>query len=373
MYYRSLGNTGKQVSVIGFGGMRFKAEDYKNGPEKCAEIVLRAQELGINYFDTAPDYCNGYSETIVGHAFKQMKKKPYVSTKCALWNAETSEDAYKRIYLSLEKLNVEKITFYNLWGIKTLDEYRQMIKPNGILDGICKAKEEGLIEHICCTTHIDSLGLSEIVADGLVESVTLGYNAINFAYRREGLKTCYKAGLGVIIMNPLGGGVIPRHAEMFSFIKSNSDESVVKAALRFLIGQREISVALPGPSCIVELEECVAAADKEYVVTEEMLTTLSGKLRSELDMLCTGCAYCNVCPQNIPIPQMMDAYNAYLLEGGFGKVRERLLYYWGINAKLAGRCIKCGKCQERCTQKLPIIERLESIRKKSKLLMKEFL
>ena len=52
MYYNPLGKTGKEVSAISLGGMRYIPEDYKDGPEKCAEIVLRAMELGINLFDT---------------------------------------------------------------------------------------------------------------------------------------------------------------------------------------------------------------------------------------------------------------------------------------------------------------------------------
>ncbi len=69
-----------------------------------AEIVLRARELGVNYFDTAPGYCDDQSEIIVGHAIAQMKEKPYVSTKCGLWNETTAEGAYRRIQKSLKRI-----------------------------------------------------------------------------------------------------------------------------------------------------------------------------------------------------------------------------------------------------------------------------
>ena len=361
MYYKPLGKTGKQVSAVSFGGMRFKKEEYEKGPEKCADIVLRARELGVNYFDTAPGYCDDNSEIIVGHAIKQMKDKPYVSTKCGLWNATTAEEAYARIHKSLGRLNVDKITVYNMWCIKTMDEYREMVKPGGIYDGIRRARDEGLIEHICCSIHIDGKGLSEIVADGRVESVTLGYNALNFAYRREGVKACHDAGLGVVIMNPLGGGMIPRHEDKFSFLKSSPDESIVHAALRFLIGQKEISAALPGPSSIAELEECIAAADREYKVTEEMLTALSGKLQSELNTLCTGCAYCDECPTDVPVPRLLDSYNEYILKGDYEAIAGRLNGHWGVDPATAKNCIECGRCEALCTQKLPIMARLAEI------------
>ena len=362
MQYKPFGKTGKQVSVIGFGVMRFPEEEYRKRPEKCAEVLLRAHELGVNYFDTAPGYCEDYSEDIVGYAMRQIKgAKPYVSTKCSLWNAQTAEEAYARVQKSLKRLSVDRITFQNLWCIKTLEEYREMIRPGGIYEGILRAKEEGLIEHICCSVHIDGDGLAEIVKDGRVEAVTLGYNALNFAYRRTGVKACYDAGLGVVVMNPLGGGTIPQNAEKFSFLKNDPQESVVQAALRFLIGQKEITAALPGPADIPELEECVAAADRMYEVTEETLEILAGKLKSELNTLCTGCAYCDQCPEGIPVPKLIDAYNSYLLEGDFSRVQERLDNHWQLSPEVAAKCIRCGICEPLCTQKLPIIERLEAI------------
>jgi predicted aldo/keto reductase-like oxidoreductase len=239
---------------------------------------------------------------------------------------------------------VDKITVYNLWCIKTLDEYRRMVKPGGIYDGVLRAKKEGLVEHIACSTHIDGAHLAEIVADGRVESVTLGYNALNFAYRRQGVKACHDAGLGVVIMNPLGGGMIPRHGERFSFIKSSPDETIVQAALRFVFGQKEISAALPGPSSIKELEECVSAADREYEVTEATLAGMTGKLGQELNTLCTGCSYCDECPAGVPIPKLMEAYNEYILEKDYKKIAARLSDHWGITTAPAAKCTRCGSC-----------------------------
>jgi predicted aldo/keto reductase-like oxidoreductase len=361
MYYKALGKTGKEVSAVSFGAMRFREDDYKKGPGRCADIVLRARELGVNYFDTAPGYCNDQSEIIVGHAINQMKDKPYVSTKCGLWNADTADGAYGMVQQSLKRLNVDKITVYNMWCIKSLDEYREMTKPGGIYEGIARAKEEGLIEHICCSTHIDGNGLAQIVSEGLVECVTLGYNALNFAYRRTGVKACYEAGLGVVLMNPLGGGMIPRHSDRFDFIKNTPDESIVQAALRFLIGQKEVSAALPGPGTIEELEECVSAANLKYEVTEAMLTQMAGKLQNELNTLCTSCAYCDECPVDIPIPRLLDSYNEFILKGSYEAIAGRLKGHWGITAEKAADCIKCGRCETLCTQKLPIIERLGEI------------
>ena len=66
MYYKEYGKTGKKISVIGFGGMRFEKDGDKHDFDKCAEVVVKANELGVNYFDTAPGYCNDQSELIMG-------------------------------------------------------------------------------------------------------------------------------------------------------------------------------------------------------------------------------------------------------------------------------------------------------------------
>ncbi len=363
MIYKSYGNTGKQVSAVGFGGMRFQKEDYANGPEKAAELVLRAAEMGINYFDTAPGYCDDKSEIICGEAFRQMKADSfYVSTKCGLWNAKTADEARRMVEQSLKRLHVPRITFYNMWCIKTLDEYREMTKPGGIFDGILKAHQEGLIEHICCSTHAAGGEIEQIVADGKVAGVTLGYNAINFAYRRQGIAACHKQGVGVVTMNPLGGGIIPENPKLFDFIRGGSDHSLVVAALRFIIGQQEVSVALPGIANVVQLQECVSAADKVATVTAETLEAMSKHLSSELNTLCTGCAYCDECPVEIPIPRMMDAYNQAILDGGEMKgAIGRLGGHWGLKAEQAKDCISCGRCEGLCTQKLPIMARLAEI------------
>jgi len=358
---KKFGGTGKTVSAIGFGAMRFIKEEYEKDPDICAELVKKAVDMGINYIDTAPGYCDDQSEIIVGRAYEQCKDKPYLSTKCGLWNANRASSARKMVEQSLQRLQTEKITFYNLWNIKSMDEYRQMTRKDGNLSGILKAKEEGLIEHICCTVHADGKTIKEIIADGKVDAVTLGYNALNFAYRREGVKACYEQNLGVVVMNPLGGGTIPQYAEKFGFIKTSPDETVATAALKFLIGHPEISVTLPGISNLDELNECVAAAENVVPVTEERLDELTKSLNEELNTLCTGCQYCDQCPSNIPIPRLMEAYNSYILSGEKKSIANRLSWHWGLKPETAAACTQCGVCEPLCTQKLPIIERLQEI------------
>lgn len=361
MQYKVYGKTGKKVSAIGFGGMRFRKEDYEKDLEKCVQVVRRASELGVNYFDTAPFYCDDKSEEIMGEAFKNMPNPFYVSTKSGISSEKTADDVRRRIDKSLKRLNVEKITFFNMWCILNLPQYRKVIAPGGPYEGALKAKEEGLIEHIVFSTHCNGEEIETIVNDGYFEGVTLGYNATNFAFRQKGIKAAYQKGLGVATMNPLGGGIIPQNPDFYSFIKENDNETLAQAALRFNASHKEITVVLAGMGAIEEVEENVQAGENFGEMTEEKMKKMAGMLNQSLDSLCTGCQYCVGCPKEIEIPKYMDAYNMYILSKEPKDISNRLKGHWSINTKKAAECIACGKCEQKCTQHLPIIERLKYV------------
>lgn len=363
MIYRPYGRTGKLVSVIGMGGMRFHKEDYANGDySKAIAIVLRAHELGVNYFDTAPDYCDNVGESIYGEAFPRLDRSSfYVSTKCGLWNARNSSEARKMIDQSLKRMHIEKIDFYSMWSVKTLEQYDEYLKKDGVYEGALAAQKEGLIDHICFTTHLSGEDIAKVAFDGVYEGVTLGYNAINFAYRQKGIDACHAAGLGITVMNPLGGGIIPAHPEYFSFLKKEGD-SLAVSALKFILSQNKATLAIPGFTSIAEVQEDVQAADHLEPATPQYMEEIASHLSSDLNTLCTGCSYCDSCPQEIPIPKLLESYNMYILsKGDATQITKRIKGHWGIDGSLAANCTGCGQCESLCTQKLPIIERLKQI------------
>jgi predicted aldo/keto reductase-like oxidoreductase len=226
MIYHRYGSTGIEVSAVGFGGMRFENQDDVG---TCASLVKAAYDKGINYFDTAPAY--GKSEDIFGVAFKQMNKtrdsKPfYVSTKSSNTDADKIR---KDLENSLKRMNLDHIDFYHFWCILSLDEYRRR-KAGGALAEFERLKNEGLIRHICVSTHMTGPEIGEMLHDYPFEGVLLGYSAMNFAYREVGLEAATKLDLGVAVMNPLGGGIIPNNPDRFGFVKTRVEETVVEAA-----------------------------------------------------------------------------------------------------------------------------------------------
>jgi len=361
LIYKEYGKTGKKVSAVGFGGMRFK-EDCSI--EEGAEIVRHASKMGINYFDTAPGYCDDRSEDIFGEAFKQMPNPYYVSTKSSI-NSDPDADAVRRrIDQSLKRLGVEKINFHHMWCIMDLDHYHRVIAKGGPYWGALKAKEEGLIDHIVMSTHATGKEIATMAKDGYFEGVTLGYNILNFPYRQEGIEGAQEAGMGVVTMNPLGGGIIPQNPEYFSFIKEREEESVVQAALRFNAAHQGISVALAGISSIEEVDHNVQAIKDLQILGDDKINEIKSKLRNDMNELCTSCQYCKHCPQDIDIPKFMNLYNSYVLKGqeGIKESYSHAVKYEEIKPgkeAMPGDCIKCGICETLCTQKLEIIERLK--------------
>lgn len=357
MWTKPYGNTGKQISAISCGCMRF--ENYKD-IDKAAEVAFHAYKRGVNYFDTAPAYLEDHSEDILGAAIKHMTPGTfYTSTKCF---SSKGEDIDKSIERSLQRLGVEKINFFHIWCILSLNSWEGR-KAGGAVKAALRAKEQGLIEHLVVSSHMPSEDLETMLAEGYFEGITLGYCAINFPFRESAVKAAAARGMGVVTMNPLGGGLIPNNAKQFDFLRQEGDETVVQAALRFNVSNPNITTALVGFATREHVDQAVDAVENFHPYNEEQIAKIREHIIGSFNGMCTGCGYCQPCPQGIPIPQLMDVYNLALL-GSNEKPWElmgRLKWHWGISGEEAKECSECGLCETRCTQHLPIQERLKSI------------
>ncbi len=356
MIYRPYGQTGKEISAIGFGGMRFSEP---NDIEKSAELLLYAHEKGITYFDTAPMYCLEKSEEIFGCAFEQLPRDSFfVSTK----SFHTEGDKLRAsIETSLQKMGLEKIDFFNIWGLKSAEEWEAR-KKGGALEALLQARDEGLVKHVVFSTHMTREQAGCVLDENVFEGVTLGYNAIQFPFREQVVDCAGRHGIGVVTMNPLAGGLIPQHAERFDFIRSPDDPDVVSAALRFILSHPAVTSALVGFSSKEEIDQAVAAVENFTPLSAEHREAMKAKIAEQFDGLCTGCGYCLPCPQGVPIPRLMDAYNMRILKGSKPEhIANRLKLHWGLTSVAAEECTACGACEKACTQHLPIIERLEEI------------
>ena len=357
MLYRPYGRTGVSVSLLGFGGMRFGAIDDR---EASVALMVEAARAGVTYFDTAPGYFGGKSEETFGEAFREMRRLglPYLSATKTF--SSTEAEIRGQVETQLARLGIPAINFYHAWCITTRKDWEDR-KAKGIVPALRKLKEEGLVRHVCVSSHLVGDEIRELLMEGIFEGVLFGYSAYNMRSREKAFEAIAARNLGCAVMNPLGGGLIPQNPDLFSFLKSRDDESVTQAALRFLFSDPRISTVLVGFSNVSQLREAVAAVERFTPMAADEIAGIKARLGERFLELCTGCGYCDDCPQGIPVPRLMEAYNHKRLRGRDTAVTERLAWHWSVGPEEAAKCTACGQCEEACTQHLPIIERLEEI------------
>ena len=362
MRYSEFGKTGKMVSAIGFGGMRF---DLDKSPEANADLLKYAFDSGINYFDTAPGYCSDKSEELFGMGFKNIPRDKYfVATKLGPAHVANELEAYEKVKKSIERMGVGYIDFFYVWCIRRMANF-ELAMNNGLYDALLKCKAEGLIKHICFSSHQEGAGVRKIVETGLFEGVLLGVNILNFPYRWDGILAAEEHGLGVVAMNPLAGGLIPKNEDKLQFLASPG-ETPTEAALRFLVANPNITVALNGFTTREHIDTACRVADAEPMTAED-IARIKTHISGNMTRICTACGYCEECPENIPIPAYMQIYNDKAV---FGKTDDEMIssmkfqHEWGLLVEPRGSaaaCIACGRCEESCTQHLDIIDRLREV------------
>jgi len=367
MRYNEFGKTGKNVSSLGFGGMRFDPKD----EEGAIRAVHRAVECGINYFDTAPGYCEDKSETFIGKALallpKEKKRNVYISTKSHYMSDPVADDVRKRIDKQLKTLRLETIPFYNMWCIMDMKQFKTIMEHGGPYDGAIKAKDEGLIEHICATAHASGEDIAEMVKADVFEGFTLGYNIMNHMFRKKGLKAAAAAGLGVVTMNPLGGGMLTQDDRMLSVLKDDESDSFIAAALRFNFSHPEITVVLSGMKNEEDVDTNTKTAESIAKPDPATIDRLIRRFESLGESFCTTCGYClEHCPENIQISIYAPLWDRIRMKQPeevrrvYNEIYLKDDKRW-LKGKRAADCTQCGECEEYCTQKLPIREYMKNI------------
>jgi predicted aldo/keto reductase-like oxidoreductase len=330
------------------------------------EIIKRAFELGINYFDTAYRYCDGKSEIILGKAIKGYREKIYISTKSPIDLIEKKDDYRKFLEEQLKKLDVEYIDFYHFHTLNWKSFNEKVLKFNLIEEAI-KAKNEGLIKHISFSFHDKPEYMLKIVENcEILETVLCQYNLLDRSNEKV-IEELAKRGIGVSVMGPVGGGRLSDFPYLMNIFKEKY-KSPVEIALKFVFSNKNVSIALSGMNSIEMVEENVKIANsKEYLTESEikLIEEIINERRKEGEIPCTGCNYCVPCPQNIPIPHIFYLFNQFILLGSEKMKRS----YRNIGNKPGDErnkgdsCIECGKCEEKCPQRIKIRENLKKIHK----------
>lgn len=371
MRYKEYGNTGEKISRLGFGCMRLPRLDEENmksdlDEEKSIKLLRKAYELGVNYFDTAPFYCNGQSEEIVGKALKPFREKVYISTKNPIEDGSV-KTFRKYLNQSLKRLNTDYIDFYHLWGID-FKTYKETIdKKDGALYEAIKAKEEGLIKHLSFSFHDAPENLFKLIDTENFETMLVQYNLLD-RKNEEAIKYANKKGLGVAIMGPIAGGRLGTPSEVIQNLLPKKLYSSNEIALKFVLANPNVTCALSGMGNIKMLEENVRITNESDYLNDEELNIVNKSMKEMKklsDLYCTGCKYCIPCPKDINIPRIFELMNQYKLYDIKDYSKEEYKRLNGENDRGydASVCIECGQCIEKCPQNIDIIYQLKESHK----------
>ena len=371
MNYRKFGNTGENISALGFGCMRFPEyqKDEKNfvDQDKVDEMIGRAYELGVNYFDTAPFYCNSNSEAALGHAVKSFRDKILLSTKCPIGDDTDAAKYRKMLEQSLTRMGTDHIDFYHFWAINK-GSYDNVILKNGLLEAAAKAKEEGLIRHISFSFH-DSAEVIRYIIDtseerGVkMESMLCQYNLLDRA-NEEMIRYANEKGLGTVAMGPVGGGRLSAPTDLYAKLTGKPSIATYELAFKFCLGNPHLNCALSGMQNIDMVEKNAAVASDDMAFSEEEWEQLGAameQIKKFSELYCTGCKYCQPCPVEINIPRIFEIWTYYNVYGLKDHAKNMMRDYIHHGGKTFADCKNCGACEKKCPQHLAIREHLEKV------------
>ena len=358
---------------VGLGTNRFAIGEGAGEAEieRMVALVLRALELGITYVDTLPYYSHSYAPEILRRAFAQTDREVRVPVKIfpRVGTAEAVKEAVKR---QKEMLGLTRISEVLVCCILNYAEFEQVMKPDGVYDGARQLLREGAIDRITFSTHASTDDIVRILEADVFEGVTLAVSAMNYSIMKPVLDCALKRKVDVAVMNPLGGGFLAQNQELFSFLKNVTEKSVIRAALRFAKAHPAVKLVLAGPATREELEEDIEAlTETDEEPGEKRLARVGQSLRSFYGF-CTGCRYCEPCPNGVHISSIMQSRNMLLLtpkaESGHPKAEllRNLRMFRCMDTRIGylpdspeNPCVRCGACEKKCTQKLKIMDCVE--------------
>ena len=298
MRYRRLGNTGLEVSEVGFGGWSIGGKDY--GPTYDRESLAalrRALELGVTFFDTADMYGDGRSERLFGEALAGSKGRVVVATKGGYDFARGMDKDFSRTYLesavhgSLKRLNVPVIDLYQLHNPAA-----DLLKHGDLFDTMEDFQRRGLIRHYGVSVS-DQEAARLVMARGTAATLQLVHNLLRPHVLRTIADDVKRTGIGVIVRTPIEYGMLSgkytvgahfhvtdhratrwtpegfalllRRVESFRFL-AREGRTLAQAALRYVLTSPVVSTVIPGIKSIAQIEEFARASDAPYLSEEDM-------------------------------------------------------------------------------------------------------
>ncbi|MBQ9199960.1 MAG: aldo/keto reductase [Lachnospiraceae bacterium] len=368
MQYRKDKN-GNELSVLGFGCMRFTKKGGNIDIDKAEKEIMAAYAAGVNYFDTA--YVYSGSEVAIGEIFERnnIREKIKIATKLPQYLISNRTALDKYFDEELKRLRTDYIDYYLMHHLTDVAMWEKL-KAVGIEEWIDEKKKSGVIRNIGFSYHGNTDNFLKILNDYDWDFCQIQYNYLDEDTQAgvDGLKAAADKGIPVVIMEPLRGGklvnMLPDGAKK-AFKESSRGWTPAEWAFRWLYNQEAVTVVLSGMNSVEMVEENCKTASEALPghLTEDDFKTLDvvkEKIRENEKVGCTGCRYCMPCPKGVDIPGTFRCYNAMYTESK-REGRFEFAQTVGLTKEpaFASQCIECGKCEKHCPQNIPIRQKLK--------------
>ncbi|WP_261301996.1 aldo/keto reductase [Paenibacillus andongensis] len=253
MEKRSFGSTGQQFPVLSFGAQRI-VDEHNCTEEEAIQIVNRAIDEGITYFDTAPSYSDGQSEERLGKALARdgRRNEVWIATKT---HDRTRDGSLKLLEASLKRLQTDHVEEWRLHNIMTMEELDQCFAKGGALEALLEAKEQGIIKHISISGHTNPKVQLEAIERFTFDSALVALSAADhliYSFAHEFLPRANEKGVAVIGMKVMALGKLAPWYEK---------------ALQYTFSL-PISTAIVGMESMEQLEQNLAIAKSFKPMTE---------------------------------------------------------------------------------------------------------
>lgn len=363
MRYRT-GRHGEKLSQLGYGCMRFTRSAGGIDLRKAEAEVMEAIRSGVTYLDTA--YIYPGSEAAVGEILRRngCRDQVYLATKLPQYLIRSAKALDRYFDEELKRLQTDHVDFYLMHMLADVNAWERL-RSCGIEDWLAGKKASGAIRNAGFSFHGNTGTFLQVLDAYDWDFCQIQYNYMDEHTQagRRGLEAAGARGLPVIIMEPLRGGRLaanlPERARKL-LEDDGRGWSPAEWGLRWLWDQPAVSCVLSGMNSLEMVREnCRVASEAEAGALTADDRALIEALRRELagaqKIGCTGCGYCQPCPQGVDIPGVFRCWNELGVDGK-GKARREYLQTTAMRRPSTGprHCVDCGKCEAHCPQSLPI-------------------
>jgi len=323
--YRTLGKTGLKVTAVSMGVMNCND----------SAVLHRAYDLGINFYDTADCYMWGRNEEMVGKAFEGKRTKVLIQTKVHQNDEKKMRSSVERSLKRLRTDYIDVLVWHNLHAPKEVSD-------KGFSEFMAKMKQEGKARFTGFSAHSNMTTLLKEASKLNCHDVALvSYNFTHSKKLKEAVALAATSGIGIVAMKTQAGGY---KKEKMGGLTPH------QAALKYVLMDQNVSVAVPGVTTVEQIEECAGAMGTSLSREEvDELKKYRSFLQGRICTMCDGCR--GECPYGVPYRDFMRAVMYHDGYQNDSLVRESLQI---ITKQDIQRCSECPSCSILCRRGLDI-------------------